>query len=277
MAPSLRPDDVITTRAWPWFDRWRRPIRFSRWIVESPADGPAVKRVVGLPGETVALTDGDLVVNGRTVLKSPALLAEVAVVSPIPSIVDDRQIRLDRGEVLDDVPFAVEVNRPLLPVRDAGIAAVVTAGAEGGRVGLDVDRERIVWRLGPGHRVCLVAGRLDGHRVAVAWRLPHDTRLIDDRLPAGAPAEWGYAATWSGDSGPDTLAPAVAIHVIETAAIERAWPWRDVLVRPSRETATTWTLAADAYFLLGDFPTASHDSREWGPRPRSSLWHALAR
>ncbi len=52
--------------------RWDDPSRGDIVVLFSPSDGTRlVKRVVGLPGDSVAVTDGALVVNGRRVEYSP--------------------------------------------------------------------------------------------------------------------------------------------------------------------------------------------------------------
>lgn len=50
---------------------WRSPRRWETVVLRSPDDPETlcVKRVVGLPGETVNLSDGDLVIDGRVVAK----------------------------------------------------------------------------------------------------------------------------------------------------------------------------------------------------------------
>jgi signal peptidase I len=52
--------------------RWDDPERGDIVVLFSPSDGKRlVKRVVGLPGDSVAVTNGALVVNGRPVHYSP--------------------------------------------------------------------------------------------------------------------------------------------------------------------------------------------------------------
>lgn len=53
--------------------RWADPKRGDIVVLYSPADGKRlVKRVIGIPGDTVALDDGRLVVNGRKARYGPA-------------------------------------------------------------------------------------------------------------------------------------------------------------------------------------------------------------
>lgn len=272
MAPGVMPGDVVATQAFPAADRARRPARFERWIVESPADGPALKRVVGLPGETVAIVDGDLLVNGTAVLKSPRVLAEIgAAVTAVASGPSPGRFDLPAAEVLDDAPFATEVNRPLVPVNDVGIAAVVRTAAGAARVRLIGGGRRVTWRLEPETRGCFVAGRLDGRLVATAWRLPAHA-AVDGRgcLPA-APAAWTHTEAWpSATSGSGW-----SVEIDDAKAVaERAWVWRDVHYRPA-EGEARWRLGDGLFLVLGDFPTASRDSRQWGPLPRAALRHRL--
>jgi type IV secretory pathway protease TraF len=56
--------------------------------------------------------------------------------------------------------------------------------------------------------------------------------------------------------------------------------WRDIHhVAPAAGT-TQWRLAADEWFVLGDYPGGSRDSRHWGPvrieRFRERVLHRLS-
>ncbi len=63
MAPALQDGEVrLALRAW----AAGPPRRGQVWLVAGP-EGPAVKRLAGLPGEAVALQDGDLLVDGRRI------------------------------------------------------------------------------------------------------------------------------------------------------------------------------------------------------------------
>lgn len=277
MAPGLMPGDVVTSGL---FAIAERPHRLERWIVGTPDGAVAVKRLVGLPGETVSIADGDLVINGRVCLKSPRVLAEVAVeVTRSIGPRDRPHACFAAGEVLDDVDFATEVNRPLLPVRDAGIAVIVRTAAGGARIHIRVGDTRITWRLPAHGRGCFVAGRLDGHLVATGWRL-HDTQAVEEHgcLPAAAPDAWTHAEPWPTPDAAATDAPAMAVDVDETAAVvERLTLWRDILHRPAADGRQEWRLDRDEYFVLGDFPTASRDSRHWGPLHGKALRHRATR
>jgi signal peptidase I len=277
MAPSLMPGDTVATDWLPLADRFRHPRRFERWIVDA-ADGTAtIKRVAGLPGEEVAIRDGDLLVDGEAVLKSPTILGEVALPVALPIEHDDGQAWMPPVDVLDDVTFAAEVNRSLESVRDVGIAAVVRAGSAGSRAHLAVGDARITWRLPSGVRCHLIAGRLDGRLVAVAW-IDRDRPTADDRrsvLPNSTPGAWTVAVPWpQGMAGPTEAGCSAALDA--GGKVEHIAAWRDIHYRPSMDGPTTWRLDEDSFLVLGDFPTGSVDSRAWGPRPRHSLRHRVA-
>lgn len=63
MEPALKSGDLgWALRSW----TAGTPNRGELWVVDS-SDGPAVKRVVGLPGEQVVIKDGDVWVDGRRI------------------------------------------------------------------------------------------------------------------------------------------------------------------------------------------------------------------
>lgn len=76
MLPTLRGDErsgdrVIVDRV---STKMREPRRFEILAFHDPREGSRdlVKRVVGLPSETVLLRDGDVLINGRILQKTPA-------------------------------------------------------------------------------------------------------------------------------------------------------------------------------------------------------------
>ena len=81
MAPALRPGDVVSSGWLPQADRLFSPRRFDRWLLTAPDGTPIIKRIIGLPGETVRLVNGNLVINEQPVLTPPHVLAEIA--SPV--------------------------------------------------------------------------------------------------------------------------------------------------------------------------------------------------
>ncbi len=287
MGPSLLPGDIIATGWCARLNRAAEPQRLERWIVTLPDGSTGLKRLIGLPGETVSLVDGDLTINGQRVLKMPSQLAEVGSVVTDVDNTDAAWIR-PAGRILDDAPFAPdEVSRLLLPVRDGGFAAEVTvpptAFDEQKRVwarGI-AGPLKVTWRIKAAGRYAIVAGRLDGHAVAAAWPLSPESDTTPSRrcLPACPPDVWDVTRPWP-DTDPNDEAAAhlfFSIFIGEFGApmIDRIVTWRDILYRPTADGVMQWSLDADQIFLLGDFPSGSRDSRHFGPLPTTSLRHGI--
>ncbi|BDP40733.1 signal peptidase I [Deinococcus aetherius] len=89
MNPTLHNRDLLVLLKYPrWLRAWGLPTPYPRrgdlLIFKSPADSPYsyetvwgvrhrpynIKRVLGLPGDTVAITDGRVIVNGRAIAES---------------------------------------------------------------------------------------------------------------------------------------------------------------------------------------------------------------
>jgi hypothetical protein len=299
MAPGLLPGDVVTTGWLPSLDRLRQPRRHERWILTSPDGSPAIKRVVGLPGETVSIRDGDLAIGDQTVLKPPPLLAELAsavneatIVAASDDAADGRwQRTVSLSTVLDDAAFAPEERRMLFPVRDVGLAAVIHLSESptthaAVRVLARVGGFVVPWRLKASGRYAVVAGRLDGHVVGAAWPIADaDGRQERARfcLPSPAPLAWDVVRPWSDNvtSDADDTPPSLGLGLTSAgspiscgaadAMIERIVVWRDILHRAAADGMVEWRLGPDAFFVLGDFPPGSRDSRHWGPLDRNAL------
>ena len=289
MGPGLLPGDVVASGWLPALERWRTPARFERWIVTLPHGSTGLKRAVGLPGETIAIVDGDLVVDGQAVLKGPRLLAEMG--SPLP-VAGSRGSSWAQAPavVLDDAAFAPgEVSRLLLPVHDVGFAAEVSVAAtavEAGPVRATATAGPLTvrWRFHAAGRYAVVAGRLDGRAVAAAWPIAARRGSWEpDRhcLPAAAPDGWDVGAPWpvASDAAGDGHSPSLALAVTSggdsPATIERVTTWRDVLLRTAADGVARWSVAADEVFLLGDFPSGSRDSRHFGSVGLAALRHRV--
>ena len=284
MAPGLLPGDVVSSGRFPLRDRFRTPRRFERWILLAEDRATAIKRVVGLPGEMVSIAAGDLVVGGCTVLKGPAQLAEMGMCGAAPPHAANVW-RMEPREILDDAGIDAGRSIRLLPVRDAGFAAVISVAAptgHGGRIRAVVGRVAVAWRLLAPGRYAVVAGRLDGHVVATAWPLAAAGAADRDRscLPPQPPHDWDVARSWPDADGDEPRTPRLELMVepqdAGPVAIERVTAWRDVLYRPAAEGRTTWKTDPDAVFVLGDHPAASRDSRHWGVVPLTALRHRVA-
>ncbi len=99
MSPNLlgdsephRPGDRVLVEKWSAL--LSGPKRFEVWVFRPPLDRSInfVKRVAGLPGETITIKDGDLYVDGKVARKPPRILEDMwcaVYPSPIPSEVED--------------------------------------------------------------------------------------------------------------------------------------------------------------------------------------------
>jgi type IV secretory pathway protease TraF len=306
MAPGLMPGDVVATSAFPAVTGLRGPRRFERWLLVPPGGGDAIKRVVGLPGETIALVDGDLAVDGSIVVTPPRVLAETAVTVPPAAATDDAASAADHCHrtvaarvVLDDIDFAPEERRLLLPVRDVGLAALVRAhghSAAAPRLRMRVGAAVVAWRLPSAGAFAAVAGRLDGRFVAACWQVSTaECRNAGprERLPPGIPEDWQVVRPWpasaaepgdpwAGPCGVWIGCPATPGWDDEgrdcdprAGEIVSCSLWRDVLHRPAADGRDEWRLGRDEFFVLGDFPSGSRDSRHWGPVQRGVLRAAV--
>jgi type IV secretory pathway protease TraF len=286
MAVGLRPGDVVTSGWCAWSNRWRSPRRQERWVLTAPDGTAVVKRVVGLPGETVAITAGNLVSDGQIVLKSPALLAELAIpvaAATTPSPVDAWDWQMPPQVVLDDDASGYPGTRLLRPVGDVGVAAVVGVArgspSAASRLRVRVGDRVVTWRLTAPGRHAVVAGRLDGHLVAVSWPLSVPAVApARSCLPPQCPPVWQVALAWPDDATGDET-PRLAIGLeCDTGSrpeLESVAPWRDVLYRPLATGVETWQLGPGEWFVLGDCPAASSDSRRWGAVSRDAFGHRV--
>ena len=286
MAPALWPGDVVSSGWLPQADRLRGPRRFDRWLLATLESTPILKRIVGLPGETVRIVGGDLFINDEAVLTTPLLLAEVASVVAAGDVGPGRWQRVfASARVYDDADFAPDESRRLMPVRDLGLTAVIDATSQapltaavrvGGRV--------IRWSL-PTGRFALVAGRLDGHRVAAAWSLSNSPATTGrSALPPHPPEAWQIAEPWMESDRSDSTVPlGLSLMTdgrsLDPAAsdrcLERCIIWRDVFHRAPADGTASWRVGPGEVFVLGDFPSGSRDSRHWGPLPTTTLQHRL--
>jgi signal peptidase I len=286
MAPALRPGDIVSSGWLPQADWLARPRRFDCWLLTAPDGTPIIKRIIGLPGETVRLVDGDLVINEQLVLTPPHVLAEVA--SPVATCQPEPgvwQRSFTSAPVYDDADFTPEESRRLLPVNDIGLAAVIDARRSIPlTAAIRVGGRAIRWRL-PAGRFALVAGRLDGHLVAAAWTLGSRSATVGrSALPADPPTAWQITEPWlfieHGDSAlPVGLHLAIKGQRLDAATadscIEQCRVWRDKFHRLPPAGTAQWEVGPGEVFVLGDFPSGSRDSRHWGPLPAATLRHRV--
>lgn len=284
MAPGLLPGDVAESAAFALLDDRRGPHRFERWALLGPDGQMVVKRVWGLPGEEIGIIDGEIAVDGGVIVKPPCVLADVAlpVVPEVCEVTASRAVVVLPDAVFDDMPFAPDEHRVLVPVHDVGVAVVIDVdernrGERAASVEIRVaDRTVGMWPGCPG-RCVAVAGRLDGAFVATAWPMQGktDSRSV---LPAGTTAAWAVQSTWSRRE-PVT---SIEIRVVAPAArrdgivIADVIAWRDVHQLCPASGTPQWHLGPAECFVLGDFPGGSRDSRHWGGIDVARLRHRIA-
>ena len=101
MLPTLYIGDYLVVAKWPYgYSRYSFPLAFPAFqgriferlphrgdvvVFRHPAeDSDLIKRVIGLPGDTVAVHNGRLILNGRLVVRQPLSPARVAVTENSP-------------------------------------------------------------------------------------------------------------------------------------------------------------------------------------------------
>jgi len=289
MAPGLMPGDEVVGLESGMLAAWRNPTRGEVWLLRAPDGTLALKRVAGLPREVLRIVDGDLLSAGEPVVRSPALVAPLVTVVSRPGQRPwgHRLAGEFPRPILDLAEFAPDERRWLEPVADGGICAVVSLpGAAGkvgpGRVCLGIDGQSVEWSVPQSMRLAVVAGRLDGYFVASCWQAAGATASGTSAWPAGAPAAWSVREPWPRGQEPCTRfslqvdsPPGVAGAAV--AAIEELLFWRDVHHLPPESGTTTWRVGPNAFFMLGDFPAGSRDSRHWGPLGRERLLYPVGR
>jgi hypothetical protein len=183
-------------------------------------------------------------------------------------------------------------------------SATVSAHASiGVRVRVRVGGFVIPWQIKAAGRYGLVAGRLDGHLVGAVWPLEDgdgQTKHTNSCLPPLPPTTWDIAQPWpdgivadadtDADADTNTAPPSLGLGLDNAALddaglgntggagrneadalIEQIVVWRDLLHRPAADGVVEWRLGPASFLMLGDFPSGSRDSRQWGPLDRAAL------
>lgn len=310
MAPTLvgagdGVDRVVidTTRYW-----WRAPARWEL-AVHAPSDESAlrVKRVVGLPGEEIAIRDGDVLVSGVRLVKPWVVYDAVAV-----PVFDTRETAIDSpafaedwfvdNAAVDGVRVrAVDVDQPATitaraevtdaiggfrggdhAVGDLELTLDVRAESDAGTLALILGdrsfRARLV--LAPGGAARL---EIDGAVVARAAVRPIGGRLarvglsaIDGRLRCVVD---GVVIAEAAEPSPPRVGQSgrangvgIAWSGPEPMALERLRLRRDVhYVSDGFGGTRVCRVPPGHCFLLGDNSRRSEDSRVWGPVPVEQL------
>ncbi|MCG8451222.1 MAG: S26 family signal peptidase [Pirellulales bacterium] len=259
-----------------WIDRTayirRQPRRWETVVLRAPHDTNqlCVKRVVGLPGETVELRDGDVWIKGQVATK---LLA------------DQRALRLpihcDENLLTDDLPYNAGLSRSLELVRDFMLSARLRMAGPGSVV-LEINDGRLAHRvtlIQPGGVIELRENDTLVRKLRLSslsrQRLEHDEvdleisnfdrqwlLAIDGRQELSFPIQ--DMSPPAGVAKPFT----VETHGFDVTLRELK-QYRDVFygrqpVGTHRPPAPAILLGEEEYFLLGDNAPISLDSRNWG-------------
>lgn len=209
MAPGLADGEVIS-----WLPAQADTYQRYGRVVCKYKDELITKRIMGLPGESIRIADGEFIINGEMLRKSPRLLQHFGLIVDCQSDswrdatqswehssnnwrcehVSPKHVSWlrfhpktspglipDIGGVLiyDDVSWLPKETRRLKVVKDVGISAVldIALQEECGLeilVGINQHMARLVVRRQG--RLALIAGRLDGQFVVTAWPIPEQIR-----------------------------------------------------------------------------------------------------
>lgn len=265
---------------------FRLPQRWETVVFHAPEDGQlTVKRVVGLPGETVHLSAGDVWVDGQIARKPlDAMRAMRQLVHEESRHARRWQPTVGSGwqwhtgawhfarnslpgqwlvyqhpggeAITNDMAYNARSTRQLFPVHDFALSTEVHAAASGD----------LVVEIGP------LAARFaypieQGESVFELFAFDdHVQAYVDGTLTAGRPLEPAVAITG--------IATPFALQVKSgTTQLRNLRLYHDIYYSSLAEQAgdprpgPPITLADDELFVLGDNAAVSVDSRQWGPVP----------
>ena len=204
MAPGFQEGDIIS-----WQPRKNNNFLRNAPIVCQLEEELVIKRVIGLPKESVRITDGDLFIDDKIIQKSPQLLEQFGLIvdddadswsDPTHSWIQTNNqwsckyvspkhiswlkfypvssrgvVHNEDGlRIYDDVSWLPKENRHLNSVQDIGISVVLDIRLQEGNsfeifFADNQSAARIIVRRQG--RLAVIAGRLDGQFVVAAWPL----------------------------------------------------------------------------------------------------------
>ena len=271
MAPTLVPgveggDEVVLANLLAY--RFSAPERGDVVVFEAPGDGvPYIKRVMGLPTETIAIRQGDLFIDGERLVKDRAFLDRVKV----PML--DKGFERDGGvlRLLDRVHPGFRLPDGTIEERQAPAGDVILEGTVELK---DLDDSVSIFLRAQGkvrHQVILNAmgygaGVFVENRTAVRGQpcqlepgrryrfwLTNADRIFRFQLDDVEIARAEIRA--------EPADPGFEIHGTSIGDLKLS---RDLVYTSRPGAPDRWTLGADAYFFLGDNSPVSRDSRLFG-------------
>lgn len=267
---------------------WRSLGRWDVVVLRQPDDAGrlCVKRLLGLPGETIKLAGGDLYVDGELVRKSLAEQRRLRVALPILSK-GLREVGSEfhwEGQVDDGLAYNQRVTRRVNPLRDVMVTfdlqmnspARCTVEIEQGPERVTAVIDGIVNRAGltvecaeeaPRSVSTELLGLDNGAARSVTLSLFDRQALlaVGDEVVLTAP----LGASNSFDPSPAAIRMTIEGEEARAADFRL---WRDVYyeTRPRDhpyDDPQGWRLGPDEALAIGDNQAISHDSRSWDPQP----------
>ncbi len=299
MLPSLKEGELRLTRP-----LWAAPPERHDLVVfrEPDSEQVAVKRIAGLPGERVRLLDGDLFIDGarfqRAVNGADSLVPlvdaageEIAAQFNVGArsqaqsgFLHDSGRAFLRSVPLDGYLLDGQLIEGQRPASDLGLAAEFELLEPGSLFELLVVEGDATFSLSLGEGRCSL---WEGDQLLESAEVPFDLRSgrlflgkVDQLLYAcldGQPLFEPVPFTTidppdlvGGAPGPPFEQAGFGGHQV---LLRRIRVGRDLYRDPSGTYACSreLQLTEDQYFLLGDNPEASRDSRHYGPVPRERL------
>lgn len=304
MLPGLTEGEVVTIGG--WLASWQSPERHQRWLVQMPDGTRIVKRIAGLPGEQLSFNQGDLLIDGERQLPSPQLLSETAAgvrggqwTTAVRDAITWREYRhrvvdiskaeghpdrLVPGPIYDRLDADPRERRRLEAVSNVGLTALIdNRNGQVPTVFVRIGLQAAAIHLRDPRRHALIAGRLAGRFVVAAWPLPESSPRQPPQPRSIVPKPPHSTTRWSFIIPATPLstsaeAPVLALGVLGPEALlttiapeETVHIWRAIHRLPPANGMNAWSIPAGHVFLLGDHPSASRDSRHFGPVPTASL------
>ncbi len=293
MVPTLREGDRL------WIDRaslcWRTLKRWEMVVAPNPANGEelCIKRIVGLPGEQIALLDGDLLFDGAVVVKSSEDQRSLRQLVHRESLDEATRWHLQAGvwqyqhpdlkPITDDIAYNVGLTRKLNLVDEFLLVVELRVQGEGVLcLGLDDGTTAVQLELRlPGgeisesrnERECF-AGEISERSLQRLRRKEVQLEFsnFDQQLLLAIDGQIELCRPWPKTKEAGTARPvSIGARGLDLWLGELAL-YRDIYysshaVGTIPPQAASWQLGPDEFFLLGDNPPVSLDSRLWGPVP----------